>query len=395
MADRSTSPDSLEPDSAVARAAASTGDEPDIGTFYPWPVRDDAVRDALARAWADGSWGRYHGPHCDRLRTELSVMHGIEHVTLCSSGTIAVELALRGLRVTAEDEVILAGYDFPGNFRAIEALGARPVLVDIDPRTWCLDPTHLAGAVSPQTRAIVVSHLHGGIAAMEEIMAFAAERGLRVVEDACQAPLAKVDGRIAGTLGDVGVLSFGGSKLLTAGRGGALLSRHADVEQRIKVFTHRGNEAFPLSELQAAVLLPQLALLHKRNQQRRANVQRILSGTARFAGLRPVQNRAGAEPSFYKLAWLWQPGENRADVSRGEFLARGRTERIPIDAGFRGFARRSARRCRAAGSLQHSSIAAAQTVVLHHPVLLAGEADLDQMTSRLVALVDQLFIGKV
>jgi dTDP-4-amino-4,6-dideoxygalactose transaminase len=300
---------------------------------------------------------------------------------------VAVELALRGLKVGAGDEVILAGYDFPGNFRAIEAVGARPVLADIDPRTWCLDHMCLAGAIGAKTRAIIVSHLHGGMARMREIAALAAEHGLSLVEDACQATGASVDGRVAGAWGDVGVLSFGGSKLLTAGRGGALLTRHADVQQRVKVFAHRGNEVYPLSELQAAVLLPQLAQLDARNRERRAAAERILAATAKFSQLQTVQNRPGAEPSFYKLAWLWPHGED--GPSREAFLAAARSARVPLDAGFRGFARRSSRRCRVAGSLEHSVRAAEQTVVLHHPVLLAGDAQLDRMIPRLVDLLHQ------
>ena len=172
-------------------------------------------------AWADGSWGRYHGPHCGKLERELARLHEVDFVTLVCSGTFAVELALRGLGIARGDEVILAGYDFPGNFRAIEAIGARVALVDVEPDGWLLDLDQLPAAVGEHTRAIVVSHLHGGMADMPRLMDFAARHSLAVVEDACQSPGAIVSGRVAGSWGDVGVLSFGGSKLLTAGRGGA------------------------------------------------------------------------------------------------------------------------------------------------------------------------------
>jgi dTDP-4-amino-4,6-dideoxygalactose transaminase len=100
-----------------------------------WPLADDDVRAALAAVYADGTWGRYSGPHSERLSELLGALCGAEHVWLCSSGTIAVELALRGLKVGPGDEVILGGYDFPGNFRAVEAIGARPVLVDLAGRS--------------------------------------------------------------------------------------------------------------------------------------------------------------------------------------------------------------------------------------------------------------------
>src|SRR5688572_19374145 len=150
----------------------------------PWPPPDEEVRQALAAAYADGSWGKYDGPHGQLLAARLREMHQVEHVLLCSSGTIAVELALRGLKVGPGDEVILGGYDFPGNFRAVEAIGARPVLVDLaghgrphapreefvsrieTPTMWHLDPEQVKGAISPQTRAVIASHLHGSLAPM-------------------------------------------------------------------------------------------------------------------------------------------------------------------------------------------------------------------------------------
>ena len=201
-----------------------------------WPLPDAQIRDIVLAALEDGSWGQYHADFSTRLVDKLCAMHGVHHALTCCSGTFAVELALRGLRVRAGEEVILAGYDFPGNFRAVEAVGAFPVLVDIDPQTWCLDPARLAQAMSSKTRAIIVSHLHGGLADMKQITDIAHGHRLSVVEDACQAQGAQVQGRPAGAWGDVGVLSFGGSKLLTAGRGGAILTGDAAVYQLRKGF---------------------------------------------------------------------------------------------------------------------------------------------------------------
>jgi len=335
----------------------------------PWPPLDENVRAALLAAYEDGSWGRYEGPHCRRLASRLAEMHAVEHVTLCSSGTVAVELALRGLGVAAGDEVILAGYDFPGNFRAVEAVGAIPVLVDIDPRTWSLDPVHLAGAVNRLTRAIVASHLHGGLVPMQRLTRQAGDLGVRVVEDACQAPGATVDGQLAGTWGDVAVFSFGGSKLLTAGRGGAMLTRYEEVHQRAKVFAKRGNDAFPLSELQAAVLAPQLDRLASRNRRRRQSADELSRALSDSNGLDGVVNQDGAMPSYYKIAWLYDAA-SWGGTPRDEFLSIVQAEGVALNEGFRGFTRRSSRRCRRMGELPYSTRAAEGTVLLHHPVLL-------------------------
>jgi dTDP-4-amino-4,6-dideoxygalactose transaminase len=366
---------------------AASDDDTDrrVGLFYPWPIDDGDVREILERSSHDGSWGWYDGPHSVALRQQLGEIHGVDHVMLCSSGTVAVELALRGLRIGAGDEVILAGYDFPGNFRAIEAVGARPVLVDIDPRTWSLDAALLPHALSPMVKAIIVSHLHSGIAAMSNIMDFARRHGIVVVEDACQAPGASVDGQLAGTWGDVAVLSFGGSKLLTAGRGGAVLTRHADVKQRIKVYSHRGNDAFPLSELQAAVLLPQLRKLAERNTQRCRAIEHLQQAIGQTSVLRPVENPRDAAPSFYKFAWLYSES---AIWPPEEFLAKAQYRRVPVDAGFRGFARRTERRCRHATVLTNAAAAAARTVLLHHPVLLCAGSEIERVAADLRQLAN-------
>jgi perosamine synthetase len=270
------------------------------------------------------------------LTEQLAAMHGVEHVFLCSSGTLAVEVALRGLKVGPGDEVILAGYDFSGNFRAVEAVGALPVLVDIDPNTWCLTAESLEAGLSKHTKAVIVSHLHGGLAPMEAIQSLAVSRRLSMVEDACQAHGASVYGRIAGTWGDAGVLSFGGSKLLTAGRGGAILTNRADVLQRIKVYCERGNHAFPLSELQAAVLPPQIEKLAPRNRKRRESAEWLIAACRRFEFLQPVENPPGAgEPSYYKIAWLYHP-EALSGRSREAFLAAVQAEGVAMDIGFHG-----------------------------------------------------------
>ena len=144
---------------------------------FEWPIADEDVRAALDQAYLDGSWGRYHGPNCEELAKELCQYFNSTYAMLCSSGTVGVELALRGLAVGSTDEVVVAGYDFPGNFRAIEAVGASPVLVDVDPTTWCLDTDKLEQIDTGSIKAIIVSHLHGGLADMPMILALAKERG--------------------------------------------------------------------------------------------------------------------------------------------------------------------------------------------------------------------------
>ena len=369
---------------ATTPLLACDGGDPVLPEGPPsWPLADLAVREALLSAYADGSWGRYHGPHGTQLVRQLAESHGVDHVWLCASGTVAVEVALRGLDIGRGDEVVLAGYDFPGNFRAIEAVGARPVMVDIDCRTWCLDVNAVEEALEDCTRAILVSHLHGGMAPMARLRALADRRGLVIVEDACQAPAARVDGRMSGTWGDVGVLSFGGSKLLTAGRGGAILTSRLDVYQRAKIFCERGNDAFPLSELQAAVLLPQWEKLADHNRIRATRVRRLVSACTDLKCLHPPElPDKGEQACYYKLAWRLDRAAE-SGRSRADFLAAIQAEGVAMDTGFRGFVKRSVRRCRRVGELRSSTAAAEDTVLLHHPVLLQPSAVIDRVAEAL------------
>lgn len=355
-----------------------------------WPLVDDDIRSVLNAMAHDGSWGRYEGIHGERLVAALQEQMQLPYVWPCSSGTVAVEIALRGLALRPGDEVVMAAYDFPGNFRALEAVEARPVLVDIDPDSWCLDVEHVEAAVGPATRAVLVSHLHGGLAPARRLRELTDRRGLWLVEDVCQSPGAVVDGRRAGSWGDVSVLSFGGSKLLSAGRGGAVLTARPDVFQRVKVFSERGNHAFPLSELQAAVLLPQVLKLAARNSVRRERAGQLLDALQSLDALRPLRDwrsDAGQEPAFYKLAWR-ESFERPA--TRERFIAAAHAAGIAIDAGFRGFAGRSERRCRKVGSLAHARAAADHTLLLHHPILLESAATIDRLATAIRRIVEEL-----
>ena len=345
-----------------------------------WPPAWEEVSLALKQSLTEGSWGQYHGPNTRLLAERLAAYHEVEFVELCCSGTFAIELALRALQIGAGDEVVLADYDFIGNFNDIVAVGARPVLIDVDPHNWNLNPELIAAAISPATRAILVSHLHGGVVPMSRVVQIAREHGLAVIEDACQMPGALIEGRKAGTWGDVGVISFGGSKLLSAGRGGALLTSSPEIKQRVQVYCQRGNHAYPLSELQATVLLPQLERLDERNETRAAHVSKLAEHLKPITGLRLLNNQVPATfPGYYKLGFQYDSA-GFAGLSREMFVEATRAEGIEFNVGFRAFHLcRSARRLRQVGDLAQATRSDAEMVILHHPVLLGGDEAIAQI----------------
>jgi dTDP-4-amino-4,6-dideoxygalactose transaminase len=346
-----------------------------------WPPPDPDVHRALA-ALSDGSWGQYLGRHVPALETALPSYHGVSFALTCASGTLAVEAALRALKVGPGDEVILAAYEYEANFLTIHALGAMPVLVDVRPENWNLDPDRLEEAIGPRTRSIIATHLHGGIVPMSRVMAIARARGLAVVEDAAQAPGSVVEGRKAGAWGDVGVLSFGGSKLLSAGRGGALIVQRPEVLQRARLWLSRSIQQWAaLSEMQAAVLLPQLAKLDERTAHRARQVTLLAELLREVPGLRLFSNTVpNSVPGYYKVGFQFD--EDAFGLARERFVAALRAEGIAFDEGFRALhIGRGAGRFRAASHLTEAERAHRGAVLLHHPVLMGDACDIEQVAA--------------
>ncbi|MFN5467868.1 MAG: DegT/DnrJ/EryC1/StrS family aminotransferase [Pirellulaceae bacterium] len=344
-----------------------------------------ASRAALEEAFRSGSWGDYDGYPLERLRGWLSERLGGAQVHLCASGTVAMELALRALPVGAGDEVLLAGYDYPGNFRAIERVGARPVLVDLEAEGWRIAAESLASSHPPSIKAVILSHLHGTTAGMKLRTELAKQRGLWVIEDACQAQGAVDGGRSAGCYGDVVTWSFGGSKLLTSGRGGAVATVDARIAQRIKNIVGQGSDAYPMSNLQAAVLSPQLESLDQLHAQRRETVERLESRLRQSRCLRLAPRDPDDSPAFYHWgARLLAEDDQQLAVARrslGDFLSQAG---IPLGDGFAGFGRRSSSRCRRWQPLVHATRAAVETVLIHHSILRRYQSNIESIADKIM-----------
>ena len=353
-------------------------------SISPWPVASESVKTALQEVIAANTWGLYDGASTENLQRSLCQMFDCTHSMLCCSGTMAVELALRGVGVRPDSEVVLAAYDFPGNFRAIEAIGAKPVLVDVVKDGWVLDINQLEQAVCEKTSAVLVSHLHGQLLDMDVLRA-ALPESVPIVEDCCQVPGALIGGRPCGSFGDVSAFSFGGSKLLSAGRGGAILSNDESIIRKARLLGDRGNEAFPLSQLQAAVLIPQVENLAKLNSIRQIAVEATVASLADACPAEMIRPKTQPASSWYKLPWLLADA-----IDREVALARLQAEGVPVDVGFRGFAKRTGRRCRKIADLPNAIRAASQTILMHHPALLEPAETREQIVSGFQKVMSSL-----
>lgn len=209
------------------------------------------------------------GPEVEALEKSVAEYSGCEHGIGLSSGTDAILVALMALGVGAGDEVITTPYTFVATATCIARLGARAVLVDIDPKSFNVDPSRIEAAITPRTKAIVPVHLYGQMADTAAIAEIAARRGIPVVEDAAQAIGAEENGRRAGSIGTLGCLSFFPSKNLGCfGDGGMVVSNDAKLADRVRLLRNQGQRPkyfsievggnFRLDALQAAILRAKL-----------------------------------------------------------------------------------------------------------------------------------------
>lgn len=339
-----------------------------------WPFPDGEVLTALQDAFQSGNWGAYHGEYLPRLEEALKQHLQQPHVFTVSSGTMATEIGLKALGVSTGDEVIMGSYDYEPTFLTVLAIGAKPVLIDASPDSPTVSIPAVANAISPRTKAIIASHLHGGMVDIASLKQVAGN--VPILEDSAQATGGIVTGKPAGSFGDAAIVSFGGSKLLSAGRGGAVFFNSASHAQRAKVLLTRGVQQWGvLSELQAAVLLPQLAKLEHRTQSRHRNVELLHRLLENVPGLRPIRNQFATTPGYYKLGFYFDSA--LFGLTRERFVAAMRAEGIAFDVGFRAVhVGRSPSRFLKPDSLANAERAGLEIVMLHHPVLSGNESDI-------------------
>lgn len=246
------------------------------------PLRDEVLA-ALTRVCDSQRF--ILGPETGTLECSLAGRLGVPDAIGVSSGTDALLVAMMALGIGPGDEVITPTYSFFATAGCVARLGARPVLVDIDPRTFNLDVAQVDAAVTARTRAIIPVHLFGQCADMAPLLAISTRTGIPVIEDACQSIGATYQGRPAGSMGDAGCFSFFPSKNLGAfGDGGFVSVRTADLGKTVRLLRGHGAEQryyhqrvggnFRLDELQAAVLNVKLPHLDAWTAARQRNADR-------------------------------------------------------------------------------------------------------------------------
>lgn len=306
----------------MAELAVNGGTPVRTAPYPAWPEWDDRELDAVTSVIRSGIWGGFPEPGTNASRFEgtFAAYQGARHGVLMANGTVTMEVALKALGIGWGDEVIVPALTFAATAYAPMAAGALPVIVDVEPRTWTIDPDLVESAITDRTRAIVPVHLGHQMADMDRLAEIAERHGLAIVEDCAHAPGQQWRGRGAGCIGDFGSFSHQSSKILTSGEGGTLLTGDDELARRAhsiidcgrakdpdeKEFTFGAN--YRLGELHAAVLVVAMERFPEQQRQRAAAGKELERLAAGIDGVRimPADERI-TRWSFYNYILAIDP----------------------------------------------------------------------------------------
>lgn len=280
---------------------ATNGGPPVRSAPYPaWPEHDDRERSRLLAVLESGKWWSTDGDVTRQFEEAWGNFHGVAPAVACTNGTHAVELLLAAAGVGEGDEVIVPAWSFLATMSAVLMVNATPVLVDVEPRTGCIDPVLAEAAVTDRTMAILVVHIAGHPADMTALADICRRRGLALLEDCAHAHGSTWENQPVGTFGQGGSFSFQASKLMTAGEGGAVVSPDDEVRASARSYANCGRRPgewfyshyvlggnYRMTEWQAAVLLAQLERFPEQQARRNSNAQWLNAELAKIPGVSP------------------------------------------------------------------------------------------------------------
>jgi perosamine synthetase len=270
--------------------------------------------DELAEVIRSGQLGRHGGTKVKDLERAFADRYGVQHAIAVSSGSAAVHTAIATIDPNPCDEIITTPCSDFGTVMGILFQNAIPVFADLDPQTLCLDPESVEKEITDRTRAILAVHFFGGLADVETLRAIADRHRIPLIEDCAQAQLSTLNGRLAGTIGDVGCFSFNNTKHLNCGEGGMVVTNDPALARRARLFADKAwpreqadryslflGQNYRLNELEGAVALVGLRRLEENVAARRRAAERIFERVAGVPGLTIPAQRDGANSSYWIL----------------------------------------------------------------------------------------------
>jgi dTDP-4-amino-4,6-dideoxygalactose transaminase len=280
------------------------------------------------------------GPNVRAFEEEAAAYLGVKHAIGVANGTDALHLALLAAGIGEGDEVITSPFTFIATAEAIRYVGARPMFVDIDPRTFNLDPDLIEAAITPKTRAILPVHLFGQPADMAAIRALAIKHGLKIIEDCAQSFGADIAGRMTGSLGDVAAFSFFPSKNLGCFGDGGMVTTDSDaIAEKVRMLRNHGSKVryyhdmigynSRLDEMQAVILRAKLPHIDTYNRERRRVAHRYNANLADLPVVTPHEDGIGTHV-FHQYTLLTDRREAIQQALQAEGIASAIYYPIPL-----------------------------------------------------------------
>lgn len=307
-----------------------------------WPYIDERMVAAMVKTTKSGIWSRIQSSNSQvsQFEKEFAQKIGASYSVGTGSGTQALSTCVEALGIGPGDEVITSPYTDMGTISSILTSRALPVMVDLDLESYQLDPDEVEKKVNKNTKAIMPVHIMGLPANMERIMAIAKKHGLKVIEDSCQAPFARYQGKAIGTIGDLGCFSFQASKAIACGEGGAVVGNDEALMERCFTVQNRGasrqgkNETigpkYRMTEFEGTLVLNQLPGAKERFLKRNENANYLSSQLEDFPGLVPQKQYPGTESgSYYHYAWSYHK-EHFNGADRALFLKAMAAEGVSV-----------------------------------------------------------------
>jgi dTDP-4-amino-4,6-dideoxygalactose transaminase len=317
--------------------------------FPRWPVWDESDESKLLEVLRSGAWGISDDPDSPvhQIEREFSRVHEAKFGQTVFNGTVALQTALMAIGIEYGDEVIVPPYTFLATASACLMAGALPVFVDVDAGTYNLDPLKIEAAITPRTRAIIPVHIGGCPADLDSILEIARRHQLVVIEDACQAHGAALNGRRVGAIADLGCFSFQSSKNLNAGEGGMILTDNQELADRCWSVHNCGRVRegawyqhevlggnFRMTQWQAGLLVAQLRNFEEHARQREENGLYLSERLAEIGGFEPQRRDAKVTQHGYHLFIARYDRKAFHDVPRAAFLTALQAEGIPCSPGY-------------------------------------------------------------
>lgn len=312
---------------------AINGGEPVVksGLGKSWPIFDETEENALLEVLRSGAWNRRE--KVDEVGEKFAAYQDAKYGIPLANGTVALQCALKAAGVTAGDEVIVPALTFVATGTSVVCVNAVPVIVDVDPLTYNIAPDAIEAAITPRTRAIIPVHNGGYPADMDAIMDIADRHNLKVIEDCAHAHGSQWRGKGMGSIGHLGTFSFQIGKTLTCGEGGMVITND---EALANSANQVANLNMRMTNLQAALLLSQLARFDEQVETRERNIAYLMKGMEAIEGIHPIpRDERVTRWCFYYWDFRFV-SEEFGGISRGRFLEALGAEGVPCGVGAHG-----------------------------------------------------------